>query len=749
MYRRFKTAALAGLLIGFAGLILDVTPFGRCLEENLGLYVLFQIRGPRLVPSNVVIISMDRETSEVLGLPFNPLKWPRNLHATLIDTLAEKKVRAIAYDVLFLEPTDGSDDELLADALERASNVVLCEHLREDRRPVSKEIYPFQNLHAEKLIPPADPLVSSAAALAPFSLPEIPTRVSRYWAFKTEAGCTPTLPVVAFQLYALDALKDFRILLESVSPAHSGILPESAQTVFAGGKIDRLVAKIRELFEDSPWIGKEMLNRLREHFPAEPAKRARLRSLVKLYMVRDSVFLNFYGPPATFPTYSFHRIVNPENPEAFPDLTGKTVFVGLSELTRNDQRDGFNTVFSRSDGMDLSRVEIAATAFANLLEDMPVRPAPQAVFLGICLVWGFAAGCLCFRLNAATAVLIMAAAAMTYTAVAAMRFQEAGTWLPIAVPFAVQAPLALLAGFSWKRGTDGKERRKLRKAFGFFLPDQAVDRIIDDMRDTAGIPGSQQTLFGTVLCSDGAQYASLSEHFTPEELTRFLNRYHETIFQPVIAHGGSVSNVIEDCMLAIWASTRQNSNLKRGACRAAMDIIKAIGDFNRKSHPYHLQTRIGLHHGQLLLGTVGGIDHHEYRPVGDVVITASRLEALNKLLGTRVLASEEAVNGNSDVLARKMGRFVLHGKRNPTVVFELICPVEESLEWQREANAIFSEALKLFECRYWNEAETLFNQYLKLCGDDKLSRFYIHRCETYRREPPGEMWDGIVSLDVK
>ena len=56
------------------------------------------------------------------------------------------------------------------------------------------------------------------------------------------------------------------------------------------------------------------------------------------------------------------------------DLEGKVVFVGHSEQLRPGQKDGFYTVYTRHNGLDLSGVEIAATAFANLLEDMPVLP---------------------------------------------------------------------------------------------------------------------------------------------------------------------------------------------------------------------------------------------------------------------------------------------------------------------------------------------------------------------------------------
>ena len=38
----------------------------------------------------------------------------------------------------------------------------------------------------------------------------------------------------------------------------------------------------------------------------------------------------------------------------------------------------------------------------------------------------------------------------------------------------------------------------------------------------------------------------------------------------------------------------------------------------------------------MLLGNIGGEQRYEYRAVGDIVNTASRIQGLNPLLGTRV-----------------------------------------------------------------------------------------------------------------
>ena len=64
----------------------------------------------------------------------------------------------------------------------------------------------------------------------------------------------------------------------------------------------------------------------------------------------------------------------PAEADGAPDLQGRVVFVGYSDLFEPDQPDRFYTVFTGSDGIDLSGVEIMATAFANLLMDIRCGP---------------------------------------------------------------------------------------------------------------------------------------------------------------------------------------------------------------------------------------------------------------------------------------------------------------------------------------------------------------------------------------
>jgi adenylate cyclase len=85
----------------------------------------FSVRGDRTPPRDVVLVQIDNEALDGLGLRW---PFPRSVHARVIDHLREAGARVIAYDVIFSAPTKGhpEEDDALVRAVTRAHNVVLA-----------------------------------------------------------------------------------------------------------------------------------------------------------------------------------------------------------------------------------------------------------------------------------------------------------------------------------------------------------------------------------------------------------------------------------------------------------------------------------------------------------------------------------------------------------------------------------------------------------------------------------------------
>jgi adenylate cyclase len=229
-----------------------------------------------------------------------------------------------------------------------------------------------------------------------------------------------------------------------------------------------------------------------------------------------------------------------------------------------------------------------------------------------------------------------------------------------------------------------------------------------------------------------------------------MNKYFETMFRPVRKHDGLVSGVIGDSMLALWVAARSEANLKNNACLAALDINEELKQFKQEAtDTLKLKTRIGLHCGQIMLGHVGALDHYEYTPMGDIVNTASRIEGLNKHLGTTLLVSGDVIQQVKGFLTRDLGKFTLKGKVIPIEIHELLCRAEAADENKKAACAVFAEGLGAFRKRSWSEAIEKFNQCIEKLEKDGPSQFYVNLCEHYIQNLPCEPWDGVVHMDKK
>ena len=451
MPRLFK-AIILGLVIGLVGLLLSPFRFALNLEENTGLGLLFKLRGVQQPSDKVVVVSIEKESSDKLNLPNNPDKWPRSLHARLVDNLVSEGAVVITFDVHFIEPRVPEDDQLFAAALKNAGNVIIGEPLiaKEVKLSDSGGFQSKLGVHSiVKIVKPIELFATSAIATAPFSLPRIPFKVNRYWAFQTGAGDSPTLPVVTFQLLTLPLYEEFMRLLEKVSPQQAAKLPQDSATAIQTKGVKRLIRDIRGIFESDSLIAERMLEELARSEPLSGDGKAHqlLKSLIKMYEAPNSRYINYYGPPRTITTIPYHQALQLRDGRVGDnqiDLKGKAVFVGLSEILLADRKDSFFTVFSQANGIFISGVEIAATAFSNIIEDTPVKPIGLPFHTLIILLWGILVGIICRIFSIKIGALGVVGLSILYLAVAVFLFKANGSWYPIAIPLFFQAPLAFI-----------------------------------------------------------------------------------------------------------------------------------------------------------------------------------------------------------------------------------------------------------------------------------------------------------------
>jgi adenylate cyclase len=748
----FALVLLLGVISGIAA---SAIPGLAGLETSVGLHWLFNLRGERTPPDDVVLLGISRESARMLDLPSNPRKWPRDRHAQMVDLLRQAGARVVVFDVMFEEARDPNRDRAMAEAMQHAGNVVLFQYLERDLLSASAGTLVID---VQRTRDPLPILAEAAAGVAPFPLPNLGARVNHLWLFKRDAGDAPTMPAVALQQFAQPHLPAWLALLRTAlndsnataaepGPAAADPLQALMAHVPDGTEPDaaRLTAATRTLFLERPALASRLHAALGAMHAAELAPDARrcLAALIQLYSAPNSRTLDHYGSAGSIRTIAYHRLLDgPDQLQA--ELRDRAVFVGYIETLQQEQKDSFRTVFSRPESPQVAGVEIAATALANLLEQRAIAPLPGPLQLALILAWASLLAAVLWRGGGWAGMLAAAGMAAAWLAMAVALFAWDGLWLPLTGPLLFQLPLALLASQALRYVAARDERGRMRAAFAHFVPERVVDDLANNLSALGA--GSEQ-VYSVCMSTDVESYTKLAERMGPEELRTLLNQYYGVMFAPIRRNGGIITNVIGDSMMALWTDRQPTQDLFEQAARAAVESQRAVAAFNAERPAQRLATRIGLHSGPIVLGNVGAADRFEYRPVGDIVNTSSRIENLGKQLGVYTLASDEVGRSQGTVPARDLGWFVLVGKQTPIRVHELLDHIQEP----HYATLMegFAAALSACHGRRWQEAADAFERVLERFPNDGPSRFYLRLCAQYLESPPPADWRGEIVLRHK
>ncbi|NOY63519.1 MAG: adenylate/guanylate cyclase domain-containing protein [Gammaproteobacteria bacterium] len=752
MGKQGMTAVLAVTVI-LIGIIFNQLPIQLVSERSLGLSLLFKLRGPLPAPTDVVLVSIDKSTADALDLSIELKTWPRRLHAKLIDNLARAGVAVTVFDIYFKGATRTEDDQALATSIGNAGNVVLFSQLQREVTPLlssSDTAVTTIEINRDRMVAPFEPIAAEAAALALFPLPKVSLSVSQFWAFYA-MDALPTLPAAALELFVLSDPGALFTVLDSLRPQQSGDI----QQRFAATKSSSALAlSLRSLFRNDP----SLIHAVLAQFDKNAKKSHRLEALLNMYLADSRLDLNFYGPPHTITRVPYLDVLNGTE-EALTKVRNKVVFVGYSGRFLPEQQDSFYTVFSQNNGLDISGVEIAAMAFSNLLHQQTLHPAPPVLFaivygLFITLV-GYA---LAQRASAGVAIACMLLLSAAYFTVSYLLFARYQLWLPWVVPLLVQTPLVLIFTLLWQHKRVQARHDKIHHAFARFIPGTAVEQLGEHGAQLLSRAACAEAVFGVCMATDARQYTRLAESMDAQRLHVFMKRYYEGLFAPVSRHGGYVSDIVGDAMMAIWHAPEtewESPQLREAACQAALDIVAQEHRRLSQGGVVSLKTRIGIHCGEVSIGHIGAGDHYEYRAVGDTVNTASRIENLNKRLGTSILVSSETIENLSMLLStrlscsRELGDFQFVGKSTSINIHELLSTqghCNDSIEAMTE---LFAKGLCAYRQQSWSVAISKFSELLRIVPDDGPARYYLQRCQDLTTCHPLSGWSGVIVLNEK
>jgi len=144
-----------------------------------------------------------------------------------------------------------------------------------------------------------------------------------------------------------------------------------------------------------------------------------------------------------------------------------------------------------------------------------------------------------------------------------------------------------------------------------------------------------------VLYLDVEGFTTISEAYKARAMT-IVNRMWNTVETAVYAHGGKLNKFIGDACIAIFME--EGDSACRRALHAAINVLSSVEGL-RKELDIVFSFRIGIDYGTVTYGKTGSENNYELGVIGDPVNTAARLEEINKQYGTKILLSQEVVEG--------------------------------------------------------------------------------------------------------
>ncbi len=216
-----------------------------------------------------------------------------------------------------------------------------------------------------------------------------------------------------------------------------------------------------------------------------------------------------------------------------------------------------------------------------------------------------------------------------------------------------------------------EEKERIKDAFGRF-----VNKEMAEMAEKGEIQLGGEIKPATIFFSDIRSFTAISEKLTPSEVVSFLNEYMTLMVDCVNDTNGVVDKYIGDAIMAVWGTPISHGNDAENAINGALMMRTALRKFNQNrggDRKPIIKIGCGLNSGDVLAGQIGSNERMEYTVIGDAVNLASRIEALNKPMGTDILISQgtaDMVEGIFDIVP--MNKIKVKGKSEPQQIYAVL-----------------------------------------------------------------------------
>lgn len=640
----------------------------------------------------IKIITIDQTSleyvSQEMGLAW---PWPRSVYGPILEFLRLGSAKAVAFDLLFTEPSNEvGDDEAFARTVGASLPVVSAVALQRAGMAESAEALALLRNRQE---------TSQSEIMSYLAGGDYP----RYSA--AALPVTPLLERSAGFGSVTSAADEDQIVRHTQPGAYLHDIP-----------ILSLPFALYTIAHDASHADEGLVDQ---------------RNHLGEYLIR------YFGPAATYDTYSMSAILSSAirisegiEPKVSPDeFKDSYVFIGGSAPGLMDLRAvPFEGAYPG--------VEVNATILDNVIHRSFLRHVSPSVAMALglgALLLSTLAGLFLRRGGLFTQALLVIGWIGGCFVIAHM-----GWWLPMIDVVGGMFVVGIATGVLQYQ-IEGRQHRFIRNAFRYYLSPEVIERIVQDP-SSLRLGGERREL--TILFSDIQGFTGISERLSADQLVLFLNRFLSEMSTIILESGGTLDKYQGDAVIAFWNAPLTVTDHKERAVSAALRCqsrLRELAEEFERNFGINVRMRIGIHTGTVSVGNFGSDQRFNYTMIGDAANVASRLEGVNKVFGTSIIVSESTRRDSTASAAwRRLGRVKVVGRNEPIEIYE---PLDVIMESNLVAElSLYHDALAHFEAGRLAEARTIFE---RLSSDDPVRRAYLVRIERMAASGGAEavVWD--------
>ena len=259
--------------------------------------------------------------------------------------------------------------------------------------------------------------------------------------------------------------------------------------------------------------------------------------------------------------------------------------------------------------------------------------------------------------------------------------------------------------------------------------------------------GDQVNQEMTVFFSDIRSFTKLSESMSPSQTFNFINSYLKRMGPLIRENKGFIDKYIGDSIMAIFPTDPDYAIL------AGISIRKELNLYNqhRLSYGYPpINIGIGIHTGNLMLGTIGESQRMDTTVIADSVNLASRIEGLTKFYGVTTLITETTKSKLKNINQfnmRFIGLVQVVGKEESVGIYEVFDGDDEkTFDFKKRTTPKFEEGMQFYIEGKLKESHKLFKEIYLENILDKPSEVYLRKIKyLYKHGLPAD-WKGVDKM---